>query len=284
VRRAILCLALLPLVFRGSLLGQDPSERAFEKIGEYLKGDTKARPYADPLLFIGEITGLGSVYQGVCKEAVNQNVDFTVTELLVGDFTDDMFHYGYPNCTRQPLSSPPFTLHSKVILYCHNHRHCFEPVPVTPARLQTIRAWVSEAEAPEASAAWVELRRAIRKAKLQAGNDLVFAGEIARIQPKAVQACTISISREVEINVVDVLFGKPQNTPVLGHYGSVNCPSPLPLSVRLHNKVIVYCSAASNEGRFCTTPIEASGKNLAAVKSWIAANQGTGSRSSGGAD
>jgi hypothetical protein len=270
-QRAFLALTSLSLILTGKLFAQDPSERVFEKIHEYLKGDVHARPYTDPLLFVGEITALGPIYQGVCKEAVSETIDFAVSDLLLGDFTDDKLQYGYPNCTRQPLPSPPFTLHSKVILYCHHRHHCFEPVPVTPERLQTIRMWLAEAEDPEASAAWVALRQAIHKAKLQVGNDLIFEGEIVRIEPKGKLACTISMGREVEINVAEVLFGEPQSGPVLTQYGSVNCPSAMPLSVRLHANVIVYCPQQTLPGRFCTTPVEASPRKLARVKSWISA-------------
>lgn len=57
------------------------------------------RSFARPLLFIGQITALGPVFQAVCKSEVNQTVDFAISEVLLGDLSEDTFHYGYPNCS-----------------------------------------------------------------------------------------------------------------------------------------------------------------------------------------
>ncbi len=272
MRRAVFCFIALYLAFCSSLQAQDQSERVFQNIGEYLRGDVRARPYTNPLLFVGEVSALGPVYQEVCKEAVNQIVDFSVSELLLGDLSEDSFQYGYPNCTRQPLPSPPFTLHSQIILYCHHQHNCFEPVPLTTERLQTLRAWVVEARREEDQAVWTQFMQAIRKARpLKASRDLIFEGEVDRIQPKGPPVCTVAVPRKVEISVVDVLFGEPTKGPVLANYGSVNCPSALPLSVRLRAKVIAYCKQQPSLVLYCYPPVESSPRKLAKVKSWIAA-------------
>ncbi len=272
IRRAVLSAAVLFLCLCGSLRAQDDSEHVFAQIHEYLNGDIKARPFTSPLLFVGEITSLGPVYQGVCKEAVNQTVDFSVTELLLGDLSEDAFHYGYPNCTRQPLPSPPFSLHAPVILYCHHHHLCFHPVPATPERVKAIRAWMTEARRPEDEAAFAKLRQAIRKAKPpRPDRDLIVEGEIASIEPFGAPVCTIALPRKVEINVVKVLFGEPLTGPLQTNYGSVNCPIPLPLSVRLHAKVIVYCATQKNMPQICLKPVEDSARRLTEVGAWIAA-------------
>ncbi len=257
-----------------SLQAQDESERVFGQIHEYLKGDIKSRTFSGPLLFVGEISSLGPVFDGICKEAVNENVDFAVTELLLGDLSEDAFHYGYPNCTRQPLPSPPFALHSQVILYCHHRDLCFQPVPATAERVKTIRLWIAEARRPEDDAAFVELRRAIKKASpLAPKRDLIFEGEIASIEPIGKPVCLIAIRRKVDINVVKVLFGEPTVGPIETGYGSTNCPIPTPLSVRLHAKVIVYCKSQLHMPQICLTPVEDSPRRLAAVKARIAAAQ-----------
>jgi hypothetical protein len=87
---------------------------------------------------------LGPVFQGVCKSAVNQTVDFAISEILLGDLSEDTFHYGYPNCSWQNSPSPPIALHKPVILFCHPHTYCFEPLPVTPERLASIRDWLPD--------------------------------------------------------------------------------------------------------------------------------------------
>jgi hypothetical protein len=270
--RTLVLVALLSSILCGSLCAQDNSDRVFAQIHEYLNGDIKSRTFSSPLLFVGEITALGPVFDGVCKEAVNQTVDFAVPELLLGDLSENAFHYAYPNCTRQPLPSPPFTLHAQVILYCHHHHLCFQPVPATPERVQTIRAWLAEARRPEDGAAFEELRKTIRKASpLQAGRDLVFEGEIASIEPAGTHpTCTIALPRKVEISVVKVLFGESPSGPIVTGYGSVNCPSPLPLSVRLHAQVIVYCATQKYMPQVCLKPVEDSPRRLAQVSAWIA--------------
>ena len=129
MRSSLLAVFVLSFVLCGSLRAQDDSERAFAQIHEYLKGDIRARTFSSPLLFVGEIVALGPVFQGVCKQAVNQTVDFRVSELLLGDLSGETFQNAYPNCTRQPLPSPPFALLASVILYCHHHHFSLQPVP-----------------------------------------------------------------------------------------------------------------------------------------------------------
>ncbi len=271
IRSSLLSVGLFLFIVGGSLRAQDESEHVFAQIHEYLKGDIRSRTFTSPVLFVGEITSLGPVFQGVCKSAVGENVDFSVIELLLGDLSDDTFHNSYLNCTRQPLPSPPFTLHARVILYCHHHLSCFKPVPATPERVKTVRAWALEARRPEDDEAFAGLRRAIRKAKLQAGTDLIFEGQIASIEPTGTFVCTIAIPRKVEINVVKILYGESTAGPIDTHYGSTNCPIPMPLSVRLHAKVIVYCARQLHMPQVCLTPVEDSPRQLSYVSGWIAA-------------
>jgi hypothetical protein len=274
MKSVLLSVAALSFLFCGSLRAQDDGEQVFGQIHEYLKGDIKARTFSSPLLFVGEITGLGPVFDGVCKSAVGQTVDFAVRELLLGDLSGDTFHSSYANCTRQPLPSPPFTLHAQVILYCHPDKVCFHPVPATAERVNMIREWMGEARRPEGDVAFAELRRAIKKASpLAPQRDFIFEGEIASIETIGKPVCLIALRRKVEINVVKVLFGEAPVGPIETGYGSSNCPIPTPLSVRLHAKVIVYCESKLYMPQICLTPVEDSPRRLAAVSAWIAASQ-----------
>lgn len=270
IRRALVSLAASWVILCGGLRGQDQSERTLGQIYKYLTRDLKSRYFANPLLFVGEITALGPVFQGVCKSAVNQTVDFAVSDLLLGDLADDTFHTGYPNCTWQSLPSPPFTLHSQVIVFCHHHHLCEQPVPATPERLAKVREWMAEARKPEDKAALEQLRQAIMKAKpLRESSDLIFEGEIVRIEPVGKQVCTVAEGREVEINITQTLFGGATKGSIVASYGSVNCPIPLPLSVRRHAKVIVYCALQLPKTQSCLTPVEDSPQRVAEVTSWI---------------
>lgn len=113
----------------------------------------EARHDHERMIFVGEIVELGPVFQGVCKSAVAQTVDYRVTETLLGDVPQTTVRAGYANCTRVALPSPPFTLHSKVIVYCFTNMRsfrCLGPVPVTADRLKSVNSWVAQRSAEAA--------------------------------------------------------------------------------------------------------------------------------------
>jgi len=71
------------------------------------------------LALIREISGLGPVpYVLVCKQAVNQDVEFSISTVLRGKPPNAIVKTSYVNCSSQPLLSPPFSLHATVIAYC----------------------------------------------------------------------------------------------------------------------------------------------------------------------
>src|SRR6266403_1676295 len=63
----------------------------------------EARHDHERMMFVGEIVELGPVFRGVCKEAVDQTVDFRVTDVLLGNPPQPTVHEGYVNCTHQSL-------------------------------------------------------------------------------------------------------------------------------------------------------------------------------------
>jgi len=101
------------------------------------------------MVFVGEIIALGVVFQGVCKQPVNQNIDFRVSEILLGDPPEPRVRAGYINCTGEPLPSPPFTLHGKVIVYCFQSAgfKCLAPVAFTEERLKAVKSWIAKSRA-----------------------------------------------------------------------------------------------------------------------------------------
>lgn len=284
VRHALVSILAVSAILSASLRAQDQTDRTLGEIYKYLNRDMKSREsraFASPLLFVGEIVALGPVFQGVCKAAVKQEVDFAVSELLLGDLPSDTFHYGYPNCTRHPLPSPPFALLSRVILFCHHRHLCEQPLPATPEHLAKVRAWLDEAKRPEDNAAFAQLKLAIKKAQpLQTARDLVFEGEITRVQQVGPFVCTTAMGRETEISVVHILFGEAPKAPILASYGSVNCPIPLPLSVHQHAKVIVYCALQMPMAQACLTPVEDSPERVAQVAFWISGEKSAPTRKS----
>ncbi len=108
------------------------------------------------VIFVGEIITLGPVFHGVCKQAVNQNIDFSVSEILMGDPTEPTVHTGYANCTGESLPSPPYTLHTKVIVYCFQdmsdkHFKCLAPITFDSDRLKRVKSWIAESSAADHS-------------------------------------------------------------------------------------------------------------------------------------
>jgi hypothetical protein len=117
----------------------------------------EARHDHNRILFVGEITALGSVNRyAVCKAAILESVDYAIADTLFGEPPEQTVHTGYVNCTGAALPSPPYTLHAKVIVYCfHNmsgtNFKCLAPVPFTDARLKKVKSWIAESIAANRS-------------------------------------------------------------------------------------------------------------------------------------
>ena len=113
----------------------------------------EARHDHDRILFIGEITALGSINPHVpCKSAILQSVDYAISETLLGDPPEATVHTGYVNCTGESLPSPPYKLHAKVIAYCFHNMSgkffkCLAPVAFTDVRLKKVKSWITESNA-----------------------------------------------------------------------------------------------------------------------------------------
>jgi hypothetical protein len=106
----------------------------------------EARHDHERMIFVGEIIELGPVFQGVCKAAVGQTVEFRVTEVLLGNPAKPIVRTAYVNCTHQTLPSPPFELNASVIVYCFTNMRsfrCLTPVALNQDRLNRVKLWVA---------------------------------------------------------------------------------------------------------------------------------------------
>lgn len=102
--------------------------------------------YHSPFLFVGEISRLGPVPQVICKQAVNQEVEFAISQLLFGGHPEAFVRTGYVNCAWQTFPSPPFTLHAKLIVYCERFHHsltCLTPAEFTNEPLRKVKSWIA---------------------------------------------------------------------------------------------------------------------------------------------
>jgi len=80
---------------------------------------------------------------GVCKQAVNENVDFKIETVVLGTFRGSELRTGFINCTGEPLPAFPFTLHGRVIVYCEQSHSlkCLIPVGFSDQQLAQIKLW-----------------------------------------------------------------------------------------------------------------------------------------------
>jgi hypothetical protein len=148
----VLLLALISFLVVPTLIAQD--ESVLSDIHKRLSTPGyESRHDQNRMVFVGEIIALGAVFHGVCKQPVNQNIDFRVSEILVGDPPEPTVRAGYINCTGEPLPSPPFTLHAKVLVYCFHNAgfKCLVPVTFGNDRLKRVKSWIAESSAADHS-------------------------------------------------------------------------------------------------------------------------------------
>jgi hypothetical protein len=252
-----------------------------QKIHQRLTNKEKLT-YHKPVVFIGEITSLGPVFQGPCKSAVNQEVDFSLSRLLFGKFSDPVVHAGYINCTMQPLPSPPFTLHARVIVYCEqpHFMNCLQPLPFTEEQQKTIETWIAAIPADLAkqedrgdTTLWALHAPLEDPNRLAKNQGFYFEGEISKNEEIHQPRCASGRERKIAYRIIQVLWDYPDSSLRPGYTVSkdfIDCrQTSLPTwSPATH--VIGYCEALSGQGYNCLSPVMFTGDRLFRVKQWIA--------------
>jgi hypothetical protein len=280
VRYFALCLCFL-LPSRGLRAHVEGNDEALEKIYRRLTNVERLK-FHKPVIFVGEITALGPVFQGVCKSAVNESVDFTISRLLFGQFPEKVMHAGFINCTRQPLPSPPFTLHATVIVYCEqlNFSGCLTPVEFSQERRKTVERWIA-AIPPELAkqedrgdtilwALHVPLEDPDRLAKKQG---FLFEGEISRNETIHQRRCSSGTEQKIEYRVNQVLWDYPDSWLRPGYRISkdfIDCRKTNLPSWEPGTRVLVYCEAVPGQGHDCLVPVRFTDDRLFRLKQWIA--------------
>lgn len=279
VRYVALCLCcLLP---NPSLHAQaEGNDAALEKIHRRLTNVERLK-YHKPIVFVGEISTLGPVFRGVCKSAVNESVDFTISRLLFGQFPEKVMHAGFINCTWQPLPSPPFTLHGTVIVYCEqlNFPGCLTPVEFSEERQKQIEGWIAAIPSGLAkqedrgdSILWalrIPLEDPDRLAKKQG---FLFDGMINRKLALHQPRCTSGLERKIEYRVDQVLWDYPDSLLRPGYLVSkdvIDCRQASLPTWATGTRVLVYCEALPGQGYDCLAPVRFTDDRLLRVKQWI---------------
>jgi hypothetical protein len=257
------------------------NEAALEKIHRRLTNVERLK-FHKPVIFVGGITALGPVFQGVCKSAVNESVDFTISRLLFGQFPEKVMHAGFINCTRQPLPSPPFTLHATVIVYCEqlNFPGCLTPVEFSEEREKKVEGWIAaippdlakqeEPGDPILSALHVPLEDPDRLAKKRG---FLFDGVINRKLAIHQRRCTSGLERKIEYRIDQVLWDYPDSLLRPGGLVSkdvIDCRQASLPTWATGTRVLVYCEALSGQGYDCLAPVRFNNDRLFRLKQWIA--------------
>ena len=278
VRYFALCLCLLP---NPSLHAQvEGSDAALEKIHRRLTNVERLKDHK-PIVFVGEISTQGPLFRGVCKSAVDESVDFTISRLLFGQFPEKVMQAGFINCTGQPLPSPPFTLHGTVIVYCEllNFPGCLTPVEFSAERQKKIEGWIasippglSKHEDRGDSILWTlhapleDPDRLIRK------QGFLFDGVINRKLAIHQPRCTSGLERKIEYRVDQVLWDYPDSLLRPGYLVSkevIDCRQASLPTWATGTRVLVYCEALPRQGYDCLAPVRFTDNRLLRVKQWI---------------
>jgi hypothetical protein len=257
VRYFALCLCLLP---NPSLHAQvEGSDAALEKIHRRLTNVERLKDHK-PIVFVGEISRQGPLFRGVCKSAVDESVDFTISRLLFGQFPEKVMQAGFINCTGQPLPSPPFTLHGTVIVYCElsNFPGCLTPVEFSEERQKKVEGWIasippglSKHEDRGDSILWTlhapleDPDRLIRK------QGFLFDGVINRKLAIHQPRCTSGLEHKIEYRVDQVLWDYPDSLLRPGYLVSkevIDCRQASLPTWATGTRVLVYCEALPRQG------------------------------------
>lgn len=274
----ILCCLLCAVALHAQV---EQDNAILEKIHQRLTS-TEKLAYHKPVVFLGEITALGPVFQGVCKSAVNQSVDFSVSRVLFGKFSDAVIHAGYINCTMRPLPSPPFTLHSKVIVYCEesHSESCLLPVPFTEERVEAVEKWIAaippdltKQEDRGDTTLWTLHAPLEDPNRLAKNQGFLFEGEISRNEQIHQRRCASGVERKIAYRVNQVLWDYPDSVLGPGYEvskGFIDCrQTPMP-AWGPGTHVIAYCEARPGQGYTCLAPVMFTDDRLFRVKQWIA--------------
>lgn len=280
IRPFILCLCCLS-PNTGLHAQVEGDTAALEKIHRQLTNVERLK-YHKPVVFIAEISALGPVFQGVCKSAVNESVEFTISRLLFGQFPDKVMHAGFINCTWQPLPSPPFTLHSTVIVYCEQPHFstCLTPVEFSEERQKKVEAWIAsippdlaKPEEPRDSALTALHARLEDPDRLATKQGFLFDGVIDRKLAIHQPRCTSGRERKIEYRVDHVLWDYPDSLLRPGDVVSkdfIDCRQNSLPTWATGTRVLVYCEALPGQGDDCLAPVRFTDDRLSHIKQWIA--------------
>ncbi len=277
-----LALGLILLLWTPALSSQPVhDDSALDKIHKRLTS-TEKLSYHKPMVFVGEISELGLVPQGICKSAIAQEVAFTVSRLLFGDYPDSVLRTGYGNCSWKPLPSPPFTIHARVIVYCEQFHHrvgCLYPVEFSEERSKKIESWIAAIPHDLAvqqdrgdTVLWALHEPLQDFERLAKHQGFVFVGEVSRNEKIRQRRCASGVEQKVSYRVSQVLWNYANSLVGPGYEvskGFIDCRPTPRIPFGEGTKVIAYCEAEPGQGYNCHAPVLFTDDRLSNVQSWV---------------
>ena len=279
-------LALVLLFVLGlSLLHADSTESMnaiFKRLQDH---QGVARNHA--LIFEGEITRLQVIPRRACKAGVEHRLTYRISEILWAE-PDSPATSGYTvskgfiDCTERPLSSPPFIVGTRVLVYCETKLNlvCLSPVEITNKNRMKVRSWLDELRAAEGDPALLQIHERLRqsdellrKTRLGAqpvlneegGDPFLFVGQVTSVQNLSdFPNLTVLPRLEMDIAVSRVLWGSYKDTAVIAWCNSARCGG-----ATAGETVIMHCYAARPPTE-CSAPASYSDDSLKKVETWIA--------------
>ena len=277
----------------GLALGAPPflsaqSGAPLEEIHSILKNPRKLAQEHGSIL-VAEITNMEAIRRTACKSGIEQRVTYRVVENLwaepdSGIEPNFVITKGFVDCRDKQLSSPPFAVGVKVLLYCGrlDHYNCLPPSPDTTANSEKLHTWLDALRHDEGDPALLHVHEKLLEAseilgKVPAGRPVVINGELGwpflctgrvrSIEPPSQRTpvpSSVIPRRYLEITVSKFLWGKPQPLNLHAWCNSFKCGSAQP-----NEDVILVCHTTLSFAE-CSPPAAASEENLHKVKSWIA--------------
>ena len=257
--RPLVLLCCLSYVAPRPLAAQNPATLA--QFHELLQDPHRLAQHQS-FLFVGEISRMETVPRAQCKSGVENKVAYSVSQLL-WIAPDSMVAPGYAvykgviDCRQRRLPSPPFTLKSKVIVYCEINRgvyDCLPPAPFDARNLKSVQSWIEDLRRSEGDPVLLQIHDRLKDPVERAREQpILFLGEVIWVQPPYTGPVLAKPRRQMRIKVSRLLLDESRGS-IEVHDGEVHawCNSDSCSGAVTGAPVIAYCPTPT---RSYSTPI-----------------------------
>lgn len=281
---ATVVLLLLGLALGTPLLSAQ-SAAPLEQIHSLLMNHPKLAQEHGNIL-VAEITKMEAIRRNACKSGIEHRVTYRVVENLWVEPDSPVepgyvITKGFVDCREKQLASPPFAIGVKVLLYCGRLHlyNCLPPAPNTTENSEKLHIWLDALRHDEGDPALLQVHEDLLESseilsKAPAGRPVMIKGELGwpflvtgrinSIEPRPWPPAFITVMprRYLEISILKILWGKPQQLNLRAWCNSPKCGD-----AQANENVILHCHTTLSFAQ-CSPPATASEGNLQKVESW----------------